>query len=429
MTGIATASWAPWVTPILELGQGTQHNAGPVATWDHSLWDRLDTGGWSAASPLWVELDPCSIRSIATVRGRNRWLDKFDAGTISVTVDDRAGQFSWVDQPSSNLPVRTGMPIRLSALENASGLIFPVFTGFVESVSDSYAPDLSPQITINGQDALAQFARIQLPADASTPGDGELSGARIARLLNLAEWPSSQSNLDAGEVPIQATDYSDPIYDQLELTADSEGGAFYAARDGTARFRDRYWLRDSTEAKNVQATIGGPDQDVCAASYETTRDGADIVNDVQLTRVGGVMQRVVDMASIGLFRRRAMSRTDYLCSNDADVVRLANRQLVGRSAGRPRIPSVDIAPLDGDEFHFALTVEFGWRLEIVYDAGTEHFYPGTPWSTDVIVQGISHKIDTTGWTTTLRVDDASAFPQEGWDHGGGWDVQEWAEAL
>jgi hypothetical protein len=418
--------------PIVELGMGSQGNAGPVATWDHAHWDRPDMGGWSASEPLWEEVDTCSVESITTQRGRDRALDRFEAGTCAVTVDDREGALTWGDDiDTADLQLRPGRPLRVRAQEVATGMIYDVFSGFVESITDTFGPDLAPQVVINAQDALAQFARVQLPADPSIPppGDGELSGARINRLLNLAVWPTSQRKVDTGYVAMQGTDYSEPIADQLGITAESEGGAFYATKGGNARFRDRYWLRDSPESANVQATIGAEPGDLCAASYEVTRDGADIVNDVQYTRVTGVEQRAQDARSISLFRRRSTQRQDFLCETDTDVMRLANRLLQSRSAGRPRIPSVELAPLDAPEFDFVLRVEFGWRLLVRYDAGTAHFWPGTSWNATVLVQGIAHKIDPTGWTTTLRVDDASAWPAEGWDHNSGWDVTTWAVAL
>jgi hypothetical protein len=416
------------VTPIVEVGMGAQGNAGPVATWDQTTWDST-LAGWSATDPIWEALDPCRVVSVQTTRGRDRWLDKFDAGTATVTIDDRDGAYSWDDETEvAALGLRPGRPLRVSAQDNTTGILWPVFSGFIESVTDTFAPDSAPAVQVNAQDALAQFSRIQLPADDAMPGDGELSGARVNRLLNLAAWPNAYRDVAAGLVNLQATDYSDNLGDQLGLTADSEGGAFYTTKDGTVRFRDRYWLRDSDEAKNVQATIGGADQDLCAASYVQQRDGADIVNDVQFTRVGGTLQRVQDTRSQSLFRRRAVQRTDYLCMADTDVLRLANRQLQSRAPGRPRIPSVDLVPLHAAEFDFVLRVEFGWRLEIHYDAGEGEFWPGTAWTATVLVQGIAHRIDTSGWTTTLRVDDANAFPATGWDHAS-WDVDVWAESL
>jgi hypothetical protein len=420
--------------PVVEIGVGTTDAAldNPVGLWDDALWDSAGTGAWAGIEPDWVTVEPCSLLDIETSRGRSRWTEPFDAGSASITVDTRLSALEWGDQVvPSQLTIRPGRQLRITALHQASGITYPIFRGWIESIVETFQPDASPTVVVNAQDALAQISHVTLPSLIAPVGDGELSGARINRILDNAEWPTMWRNTDAGLAPMQGTYFaSGTLLDEAKLTSDSEGGGFYADPDGIVRFRDRNWLRDAPEAKTVQGIIGAGSGEYCAAEYVPARDGADVVNDVQVNEQGGDLQRLTDSASIANYRRRVFQKTDYICTNPSDVTRLGQRMLSSRKTARARIPSVSLTPVDSDTFAFVLGVRFGYRLEIKYEPGTAAMYDtGEPWTETVLVQGIAHHITTTDWTCDLTVDDASAFPQEGWDHNAGWDVSLWAEAV
>ena len=418
--------WADYVELTVELGIGTHTNVETVGRWDRAEWDDDASGTWSGLEPEWVPVDPCRLLDVSVTRGRDGWLERFGASTASLSVLDPDGALSWdSSETDDQLAVRPGRELRIRARHVASGVEFPVWRGWVETIDDTFAPGATPVAEFSAQDGYAQLAHINLPEQAPV-GAGETSDERIVCLLDLAEWPPEWRDIDDGRITVQGTNLARPIADDLGITADSEGGAVFADREGRIAFRNRDWLRTDPRATAVQATVGGDGQDVCASGYETVRSAGDIVNDVQLARAGGTMRRYTDPTSISLYRHRTYQRSDYVCEDDEQIDLLARRILSSRASGQVRIPSLTVVPTDNpDAWAFVCAVDYGWRLEVHYPTTD-----GTDWVRNVIVQGVAHKVTPDGWELELRVDDAAvAVGADWWDGPRGWDVALWSEAL
>lgn len=419
--------WNAYAVVEVDLGVGGEGGTKPRAVWNSSHWD-APTANWAGTEPAWVTVSQCRLIDVSIDRGRARSFDRFGASSASFTFDDPDGALSWDSSTDEDtLDVRAGRPIRVRGRSVPHGTEVVLWNGFVESIEDAFAPWSRPAAKITAQDALAQIAHVDLP-EVAPVGGGERSDQRVARLLDLAEWPNEWRDLDVGRVTVQATNLARNLVDDLGITADSEGGALFATRDGDIAFRNRDWLRTRPEAATVQATIGDDDDDVCAASYALVRTGADIVNDVQLARAGGTMRRFVDEASVAYYRRRTFQRSDYVCETDAQVDLLGGRIIAARGSGQVRITKLSIACVDVATFDFALAVDYGWRLVVSWEP--DPVSPNAPpWSREVHVQGVSHRIGVDGWTLDLRVDDAFASAADTWNGPNGWDVATWAVAT
>lgn len=417
--------WAQYVTLTVELGISSTSDGGAVVgVWDTARWDRPLTGTWSGLEPEWTAVDLCALLAFSMRRGRARAYDRFPASSATVTIADPEGTLSWdSDVDADSLDVRPGRELRATAFHVASGVDYPVWRGWLEAIEDGFSPAGPPPARFTAQDALAQLAHINLP-ESSPVGAGELSGARVHRLLDLAEWPEEWRDVDTGAVTMQATNLARTIADDLGVTADSEGGALFVDREGRVAFRDRDWLRTSPEATTIQATIGGPAEDVCGAEYELIRTAGDVVNDVQVARSGGTMQRVENAASISAYRRRTWSRGDYVMETDADALALANRILTMRSGGQVRMTKLTIrGSNDQATWAFMLAVDYGWLLEVVY---TSPLDPGVGWTRRVHVQSVEHRVTPDEWITVLEVDDPLASSADTWDGADGWDLALWS---
>jgi hypothetical protein len=86
-------SWADHVELIVEFGIASETQAGTIARWDVSVWDGTDV--WSGIEPDWWELDPCVIQDVSVTRGRDRWIDRFGASSLSISAADADGRLSW----------------------------------------------------------------------------------------------------------------------------------------------------------------------------------------------------------------------------------------------------------------------------------------------------------------------------------------------
>lgn len=100
----------------------------------------------------------------------------------------------------------------------------------------------------NGQDAeavlsavdiLAVVAAVDVPEVTPTVGSGELSGARVARILDETSVTDAWRDLDLGLYTVQATAHGENALAEIVKTVISEGGALYAAANGRLCSRDR----------------------------------------------------------------------------------------------------------------------------------------------------------------------------------------------
>jgi hypothetical protein len=419
--------WSSHVDLQLELGISRSSASGStVAAWDRSLWDSGSGAVWSGLEPEWFALSDCRILDLSIERGRERWLDRYGSSSASVTVEDPDGLLSW--QPDEDLLVaRVGRSLRIRAQLVETGEDLTLWRGWIESISAGFDPGAVPTVQLTAQDGFAQVAHVDMPEQAPV-GGGESSAERIERLLDLADWPAEWRDIEPGRITVQATNLARSIADDLGITADSEGGALYSDRTDRMVFRNRDWLRTDPRAIAVQASIGTAPGDYCATGYETAREGSEIVNDVQVSRAGGTVQRFTDEASIGLYLRRTFQRTDYVCETDEQIDLLGRRILGTRSSDQLRLPAITLRPLDNAaEWRFCCEVDYGWRIAVAWDAEQVARAEGG-WTREVIVQGIDYKIDPGGWEITLKVDDAKQSAADVWDGVAGWDVAEWSVA-
>jgi len=80
----------------------------------------------------------------------------------------------------------------------------------------------------------SQIASYESPA-LSSQGAGESAGDRINRILTNAGFNGTRY-VDDGESAMQATTLEGNALSELQLTADSEGGAVYWGADGAVYF-------------------------------------------------------------------------------------------------------------------------------------------------------------------------------------------------
>jgi hypothetical protein len=86
----------------------------------------------SVSTPIWVEVDNSDLRSFSTSRGRDSEQTQFDAGSASVTLDNRDRQFD----PVLHATIR---PLnRWWLFEEFSGEVQDLFKGYAESYGNQW---------------------------------------------------------------------------------------------------------------------------------------------------------------------------------------------------------------------------------------------------------------------------------------------------
>jgi hypothetical protein len=397
--------------PLIEIAGPGIGSSGAV--YDASLYD---SSVYASGADDWVAVE-CDGVTATSRRGRSTAEDRFDVGTAQVTLRNPHGLYSVGGGTFTN-PLRPGHRLRLSIYIFGVGRV-SVYTGTVDKVVDRVDVDGSALTFITATDALSYFAAYNNPAE-SPQGGGELSGARVNRILDDVGFPSTRRTIDPGYVPLQETTLADNTLAELLLTTDSEGGALYASVDDKVVFRDRSWPYWGPPELYVTVTPPADETpQICPAEIrEPFRDRARIRNSVTYGRVGGSAITVTDGPSTATYGPRSIQRTDLLCVSDDDVRLLAERTLAGLAEPIVRIPGVELrlddVTVTTDEVVAALAIGFGSILRVEV--------PAESWSywADAVVEGIEHRFDPDRWTVSYATDRTAVLPYPDPDDPGLW---------
>jgi len=164
-------------------------------------------------SPTWVDVTDY-VREVTVRRGRSDEFQEFDAGTATITLDNRDRRFDPLNTSSPyspNVVPRRG--IRITALNTIGGTTtsFRMFRGFVEgwpvSITDA---GFDSTVTVECVDIMGLLAQEELPDD--------LADSYIRGLNPRHYWPlndpidpvtyTTQSLKDYGSSPVNLTPYS-----------------------------------------------------------------------------------------------------------------------------------------------------------------------------------------------------------------------------
>jgi len=148
------------------------------------------------------------VRAFSTQRGSNNFVDRVEAGTADVALDNRDGMFNFT-QPGRLLMRRA----RLRAFFD--GVYYPLITGHIESYQYSYpGVDKDAVCQIKIVDGLKVLAQQLFPTDYSR--DEEPSDARVVSALTEAGIGASFQNVPGAYVdsslvaPVQVTEFLAP---------------------------------------------------------------------------------------------------------------------------------------------------------------------------------------------------------------------------
>lgn len=413
-----------WLGGNLNVGVELDLGPGPelAGLWDEGLWDEAL---WSSSDPDWIDITPY-VLSVDINSGAERWGERFQTGTASILVDNTLGYFT----PDSTAigpwfrDYRLGRLVRVVCMPDPEDPTVkePLFTGRLDASMDGYA--------FGGFDVTAILQCVDFMGDwaASNPLAGTATGVqttdeRVNAALDKIEWETSGRDIQVGDHNMATSDLAQTTLEEMQRAADAEGGAFFAAKDGTATFRARQWLTTDTRSTVVQGYIGYDSvptgsQAAHMVDVQVSWEMARLVNWVQFAREGGTMQEVQDASSQNKYGIRSYQRTDFHNSTDGEVLQLATDYLNAFYESRMRIDSVTIVGVedtDNEDLNRLLwDSQFGDRISVLVEP---------PWGweieREVHIMGISHSITASDWTVTLRLDDAQVLDFTYWILGDG----------
>lgn len=348
---------------------------------------------------VWTDISLLGLRAGTVTTARTSNVQgpyvRQNTGTASFTLDNDLGQWDpenpaspWRDALGRTL-LRPGLPCRIWVQhpDAATGTI--VWSGRVSDWPTSYDSDIWSSVDVTCTDAIDRLRAAARPALQVPTADGELPAARIQRVLDNVGYAARA--LDSpGRAPLQGTTLALNAWEEILLTADSDGGWPWIDPLGQVRYLDRRWFIDAPVALTL-STAGEDGTLEPAKPIESTNDTDRLFDQFKLAAAGGIEQAATaDDANpddeLGL---RSYSRSDLIAARNRDVMDLA-LFLIGvhrTSAFRWKTVSVqlDRYAMTPEQWDDVLAVDFGSIIRIRHATvdrrviERDHFVTGVRW--------------------------------------------------
>ena len=280
------------------------------------------------------------LLSTSTTRGKSQALDRIDAGTIDITLDNSDRLFDPLYEAGFYYgQLIPGREVRVSC----NG--YPVIYGFIDDLDIIYQPSNRSVVSIQSSDALSNLTINNLPA--VTPA-AELSGARVTRILDLPEvnWPSDRRSIDTGDSllsDIAITEGTQTVA-YLQLVATSEAGDVFISKDGKFVFKERNSAPGVIDVSFTdEASVPGFTV-VPFADLEVVYGSEQLYNRIVLSNNKVVPDEVLaeDAESQGTYGPRSYSATGLLNDSAADLQYLADFLLARFKEPQYRFQSLSV---------------------------------------------------------------------------------------
>lgn len=364
------------------------------------------------------EVDVSSyIRSVSTNRPSSRETGKYQPGTMTVVLDNRDGRFSPANLSGpyvSGGVTQVVADIRVRLEATWGGTTFGLFAGFVEDWQDDFpGTGYDATTTLTAVDPLSLLASWSGTPLATPVGAGERSGARMGRILDAVNFiGAGNRSLMVGDEGMQATTLGGSARALLDLTADSEGGAFWydPAVSGTGSFgafvfESRSALATNTRSTTSQATFSAGSVQFRDPRTSSGRD--QLVRVAAYSRVGGLTQEASIFSLGGNTGLPRVARADLVTETDSGVRAIVDL-IVARSAGDGyRITGVTIDPINSPSTMWPKAL--GLRIRDRASVSMTVPVSSLAINRNVFVDGISHNITPMRWSTSFTFASATAW--------------------
>jgi hypothetical protein len=314
-------------------------------------------------------------------------------GSANITLENFSGNYDPAN-PNGTFADGVGgtllLPLRQVQIRAEwAGITYPLWRGYVEE----YVPDYGayPTTTMQCVGPLAILAAAPIPKVDPDFG-GERSGARIARILDRINWPTSLRDIDTGKTILPTTVYGDNALKLSQDIATAEGGLiFSSAQTGSIVFYDRTRLYNRSQALSTQATFSdaGTNNTIDYLALVVSYGAATIVNSVTLSRTDGIAQTVEDVPSQVSYGKRELPNapTGLQLTSDNQAQALANWYLQQYKDPGLRISEISLDGLPQEMWPAVLGLALWDRVDV-----SRRYSPSYSFDKQVLVQGITHTI-------------------------------------
>ena len=174
------------------------------------------------------------VTGLSLSRGKNRDLDRFNAGTLSVTVNNEDRAF---DPLYTSSPFYGDIVPRRDVRVLANGTAVQ-YVGKVLDWNFDFEPNGRQSASLEAADGFTFLAQQEL-----TPGTAvaQLTGARVEAVLSQpsVDWPVADRVIDAGNSDLGTDVFEGNVLSYLQKVEQSEGGLLFIDKSGRVAFVDR----------------------------------------------------------------------------------------------------------------------------------------------------------------------------------------------
>jgi hypothetical protein len=209
----------------------------------------LDNTEYTLGGVVFLDITDRMI-SLSVSRGKNRELDRFNAGSLAVSLNnnDRAFDPNFPTSPFAGAIIpRRELRVTVDGER--------VIETTIDDWNFDYAPGGVSTADIEATDDFTLLARELLTPGIATP---QLSGARVTAVLNMdsVNWPADRRNIDAGVSFLGADVFEDNALSYLQKVEESEQGLLFVGKNGDIVFRDRLDATPTSDSVTVFADDG-----------------------------------------------------------------------------------------------------------------------------------------------------------------------------
>ena len=264
---------------------------------------RIAFGSNPLDTPVWTDVSSY-VRAISMQRGRQRELDRIEAGTAHLTLSNQDGRFDPTNSSSPYWPnVKPARRINIRA--TWAGTTYDLFTGYIENWPPDYPNSQDSTVEIAAVDAFKFFATKKI----SLSRNQEYSNWRIDALLNAVGWRAADRALYSGQSLMQAVVLDrTPILQHLQDVATSENGVLFIKGGGEVEFQGRHYRLNNPTSITNQATFGSQSGELPYVDAELSYDDTNLYNEIIVDFTNGAPQTEIDATSQATYFPRTLSR-------------------------------------------------------------------------------------------------------------------------
>jgi len=337
------------------------------------------------------------IQGVEIRRGRNPLADQFQAGTLTVRLRDEQGLWNPQNTSSPYYPLQ---PLRkIQVMATYGGTLRYLFSGYTTGYQYTQAR-LTGEVsytTITAVDAMNLWNLSQI-AGVTGQTAGELSGARVNKILDAVGWPNSMREIGTGLTTLQLTPSTiQSALNALIVCQLSEYGAIYADTRGNAVFRDRTFTQQSVGGTPVAFDDTGTAIKYTNAQWVLNDDL--IFNEANITAIGLAKQTAQNQQSIYDYFLHSYNQENLLMQTTTEALNYARAYVASRAETTVRCDSIT---LDLYTPNYTAGIEASLDLDFFDPITVTQAQPNSTNLTKTLqIFGISHSISPNSWRTTF----------------------------